>query len=221
MREFKVGDAIYVNFGKVKTPKYVNGTITKISSDIYTVKTEDGKSFKFSSTERFKTMEDALKKLPPIKEVENPSSTVIKNLKSPFYFAYGSNMSLKQMKHRCQTAELMGKAVLKNYQFIINQRGVASVIPKKNSIVYGLVFKLQKEDEDSLDLYEGVKNGFYYKKYLDIVAPDKNGVKIDALVYIAENNKFGKPRPNYLENIIEVSKKLFPKEYIEELESWL
>lgn len=36
------------------------------------------------------------------------------NVKERFYIAYGSNLNLDQMKHRCPTAEIVGAAELKN-----------------------------------------------------------------------------------------------------------
>ena len=36
--------------------------------------------------------------------------------KSRFYIAYGSNLNLQQMKHRCPTAEVVGTAVLRNWK---------------------------------------------------------------------------------------------------------
>lgn len=44
------------------------------------------------------------------------------------YFAYGSNMDVRQMGQRCPGATLLWTATLGGYRFIINRRGVATVI---------------------------------------------------------------------------------------------
>lgn len=38
------------------------------------------------------------------------------NTKDRLYIAYGSNLNLEQMKHRCPTAEVVGTAELKNWR---------------------------------------------------------------------------------------------------------
>ena len=49
---------------------------------------------------------------------------------SNIYFAYGSNMNRCQMMQRCPGAKPFALGRLLDYQFIINTRGVASVVPK-------------------------------------------------------------------------------------------
>ncbi|TGO66710.1 hypothetical protein BELL_0938g00010 [Botrytis elliptica] len=44
------------------------------------------------------------------------------------YFAYGSNLSLKQMKTRCPDSTYVGTGVLQNYRWIVNQRGYANIV---------------------------------------------------------------------------------------------
>jgi len=40
------------------------------------------------------------------------------------YFAYGSNMDKDQMANRCPESNFAGTALLKDYRFIINRRGI-------------------------------------------------------------------------------------------------
>ena len=86
---------------------------------------------------------------------------------SKFYFAYGSNMDQKQMLNRCPTAKCFGKAKIDNYRFIINARGVASIIPWEGSGVEGLVWCIFNQDEEQLDIYEGIVGGYYFKDSVD------------------------------------------------------
>ncbi|KAA8572454.1 hypothetical protein EYC84_003074 [Monilinia fructicola] len=44
------------------------------------------------------------------------------------YFAYGSNLSLTQMKARCPNSTYYGLGVLQGYRWIINQRGYANIV---------------------------------------------------------------------------------------------
>jgi len=125
-------------------------------------------------------------------------------------------MDKDQMKKRCPRAESMIIHQLEGYQFIINTRGVATIIPNKNSFVQGVLWSLSNECENSLDRYEGVSSGLYRKEYI----PLSNG--LFALVYIASDDLSGRPRDKYLEKIIKTSNSYtFSCSYITYLKSLL
>jgi gamma-glutamylcyclotransferase (GGCT)/AIG2-like uncharacterized protein YtfP len=136
------------------------------------------------------------------------------------YFAYGSNMDKEQMASRCPGSQLVGRARLLAHSFLINERGVASVIPGQECVTHGLLWTITPADEKALDRYEGVAGGHYLKKVV-AVHPDDSGEAVQALVYTASNNRPGAPLPGYLEKIIHAAcERGFPREYVAELESW-
>jgi hypothetical protein len=136
------------------------------------------------------------------------------------YFAYGSNMDLVQMGNRCTAAQTIGTALLPSYRFLINTHGGATVIPDPDSTVQGLLWKITKADERSLDHYEGVRRRVYKKDFVDVVKSD--GGKIRALIYIATDSAPGKPRHGYMEKIIAGAEQCgLPKSYIDQLRPWL
>ena len=65
-----------------------------------------------------------------------------------YYFAYGSNMNLEQMKYRCPAAEVVENVRLEDYRLAFRGRapgnGVATVLPEKGSCVEGVLWKSQK-----------------------------------------------------------------------------
>jgi hypothetical protein len=65
------------------------------------------------------------------------------------YFAYGSNMDLAQMSNRCERAATVSAAKLPSHRFIINSRGVATIVPDPSSTVQGLLWRITKADERS------------------------------------------------------------------------
>jgi gamma-glutamylcyclotransferase (GGCT)/AIG2-like uncharacterized protein YtfP len=136
------------------------------------------------------------------------------------YFAYGSNMDRGQMAHRCPGARKVGIALLNGYRFIINSRGVASVVPDKEHIVKGVVWEISPNDMESLDLYEGVASGLYRKVYMQVVLSETIESEL-ALVYIAKDEVPGKSREGYLDSIISAAKDHgLDEEYIAELKRW-
>ena len=80
------------------------------------------------------------------------------------YFAYGSNLSLAQMRERCPDSVPIAAHILPDHRLEFvgssSQRwgvgGVATVVPQPGSKVYGALYRLTAEDEARLDLYEAV-----------------------------------------------------------------
>ncbi|KAF5692756.1 hypothetical protein FDENT_2631 [Fusarium denticulatum] len=97
--------------------------------------------------------------------VDAPGSRMIRAA-STLYFAYGSNLHLAQMAHRCPGSVFKGKATLESYRWQINERGVANVVESGSEhSVEGLLYMIGPKDERTLDRSEGVSKGFY-QKYL-------------------------------------------------------
>ncbi|KAK4032834.1 hypothetical protein C8A01DRAFT_50466 [Parachaetomium inaequale] len=91
------------------------------------------------------------------------------------YFAYGSNLAFQQMATRCPGSSYVGRAVLPDYRWQINERGYANILPFPGSSVHGLVFELGNDpsspssDEARLDRSEGVNSGAYLKETCAVV----------------------------------------------------
>ena len=118
------------------------------------------------------------------------------------YFAYGSNLDLEQMAQRCPDAEIVGPVRLENYELRFRGSGFATVAPKKGSVVYGLVWKLTPNCEQSLDRYEGYPH-FYCKTELELPLAE-TGKKLTAFVYIMhEERKLGIPTSAYIRTCVD------------------
>ena len=129
--------------------------------------------------------------------------------KPTLYIAYGSNLNLPQMAHRCPTAEVAGTGELKDYELLFRggRRGaVATVEPKEGSSVPVLLWKIRELDEAALDRYEGFPN-FYYKKDIKL---QYKGIRtgkrrtVTAFAYIMhENRPIGIPSNFYMRTCLE------------------
>lgn len=115
-----------------------------------------------------------------------------------YYFAYGSNLSVEQMAHRCPDAKNVGTAALLGWQLLF--KGCATIEPNRKKNTPALLWEISEQDEKSLDRYEGFPS-FYYKKDLDVEAFPLDGgepVKLTAMVYImTEKNQLAEPHPSY------------------------
>ena len=117
------------------------------------------------------------------------------------YFAYGSNMDTEQMHQRCPDALLAGTAILPGYLFIINHRGLATIVPHADASVAGVLWELSPADELALDRYEGYGLGLYDKCFRTVENGDANTLQV--LVYIDHiNTRLGASRQGYLTRIL-------------------
>src|SRR5262245_23817551 len=103
------------------------------------------------------------------------------------YFAYGSNMVWEQMRLRCPGAQTLGIGKLRDYRFIINQQGVATIVPAATRTVYGVLWEITPSHERTLDDYEGLDDGWYYKALMDIEFSPT--ARQQSMIYIACNQE--------------------------------
>lgn len=85
--------------------------------------------------------------------------------RNTFYIAYGSNLNVEQMQHRCPTATVYGKGKIMDYRLTFKTMGAcayATIEPCEGDYVPVAVWCIQGKDEKSLDRYEGYP--LHYKK---------------------------------------------------------
>ena len=120
-----------------------------------------------------------------------------------YYLAYGSNLNVAQMKHRCPDAKPIGTAWIHGYQLLFkgSKTGSYLTIEKaEKSKVPVAVWEVSESDERRLDLYEGCPN-FYYKKEMEVTV---NRRKIKAFVYIMhEERPLGIPSSHYVRTCVQ------------------
>lgn len=118
------------------------------------------------------------------------------------YVAYGSNMNVEQMQHRCPTAKVVTSMFLEGYQLRFrggSYSSVATVEPSEDDLVPVLVWDIQPDDENSLDIYEGCPH-LYRKETLKIKLGKKT---LPAMIYIMNGEKYpyGYPSQSYFDTI--------------------
>ncbi|HUH70934.1 MAG TPA: poly-gamma-glutamate hydrolase family protein [Mycobacterium sp.] len=133
------------------------------------------------------------------------------------YFAYGSNLCVRQMALRCPDAADPRPAVLSDHDWLINQRGVATVEPFAGSQVHGVLWQLSDDDLATLDRAEGVPVR-YRRDRLTVHTDDGPS---PAWVYIDHRVTPGPPRPGYLPRIIDGAVHHgLPRRWIDFLRRW-
>lgn len=119
------------------------------------------------------------------------------------YVAYGSNLNIRQMKHRCPTAKLYGTGVIDNYELQFkghSDSAFATIAPKEGASVPVAVWEIQARDEISLDRYEGYPS-HYFKQNVPV---QLDGEEVNAMVYIMNLKMgFGLPSPYYYQTVFD------------------
>lgn len=126
-----------------------------------------------------------------------------------YYIAYGSNLNIPQMKHRCPDARIVGTATIKDYRLMFkgSKTGSYLTIEKEEGCeVPVAVWSVSESDELSLDRYEGYPD-FYYKREMDLHIKGIRTGKIyqrKAFVYIMhEDRELGIPSKLYVQTCLE------------------
>lgn len=130
-------------------------------------------------------------------------------MKKRYYLAYGSNLNVMQMKHRCPSARIIGTAELTDYRLLFRGSKTGSYLtiePHEGSCVPVGVWEVSDSDELQLDIYEGFPT-FYYKKEMTL---DITGIRTgkvrnrNCFVYIMhEDRPCGLPSKYYVRTCLE------------------
>jgi len=140
-----------------------------------------------------------------------------------WYFAYGSNMDSKRLECRIGRQNLEWKVdFMRDYRLTFDKpagdgSGYANIQPCQGETVYGVLYRLTRDELKRLDRYEGVPTGHYYRGKVEVVACD--GSIVEAETYFACKTKKGlKPRRDYLQHLVYGAEKhKLPDEYVEKL----
>jgi gamma-glutamylcyclotransferase (GGCT)/AIG2-like uncharacterized protein YtfP len=111
------------------------------------------------------------------------------------YIAYGSNLNVRQMAHRCPAARIVGTTEIRDTRLVF--RGVADVVRQEGMTVPVGVWKITAACEAALDRYEGVGSGMYRKEYVTFDDGER------ALLYVMNSKGIYAPSSFYLDAIRE------------------
>lgn len=143
---------------------------------------------------------------------DSTSTLTEENCREIICFAYGPNLSTQEMLNHCPNSTPIGLGHLPGWRWIINDRGYANIVNDHDTNltgpgVYGLLYLLPPQDEDSLDIHEGVP--WAYDKVtmeIDWVRDDQGRAlqeKVMTLVYVDEERiQENLPKKGYVERMM-------------------
>ena len=144
---------------------------------------------------------------------------------STYYFAFGSNMNQNRMKERGVEFTKMFKGSMSDWQLVFNKindrkegAGFANIVPKESSIVEGIIYEVNEDSIQKLDVREGFPN--HYQR-LEMPVWDDMGGFFKCATYIANPNKIKedlKPEKWYLNHLLE-GKEFLSENYFSDLKN--
>ena len=136
------------------------------------------------------------------------------------YFAYGSNMSARRIRHRLGWSPSRIAVILPNYILTFNKKsydgGKANIESSPGEEVEGILYFVSDVDLLILDKYEGVDEKQYKRQ--DFEVQDLNRHPMSAIAYVAiDIGNESRPTREYLNYLLEGEHLLSPK-YVTKLE---
>lgn len=104
------------------------------------------------------------------------------------YVAYGSNMNIGQMEHRCPQSKVIGNGKMNGWKLIFNIHADIIQTNNKEDEVPVVIWDIHDEDWRMLDIYEGFPS-YYTKEIVEVITD--NGEKVHAIVYIMTEERKG------------------------------
>lgn len=127
-----------------------------------------------------------------------------------YYIAYGSNLNFSQMQLRCRGARLSAIGYLKDY--VLCFRGqfedfYCTIEKEPGGRVPVAVFEITPRHKVSLDIYEGVMNGYYRTEVimpceLELEEGEIENEELFVYVMNEEETEYGLPTEEYWNTVL-------------------
>lgn len=147
-----------------------------------------------------------------------------------YYFSYGSNLLEERISNSCPNAKRVGLGIIRNYRvdfgnhFSHNWKGhVATIVPEKDSIVEGAIWKINDFELTRLDIQEGIHMNIYNKIFVPVLSTTNYNVYCYCymLTDLPKKNNDNLPSFSYLYTIIEGAKQSgLSEQYIKHIKSF-
>jgi cation transport regulator ChaC len=142
------------------------------------------------------------------------------------YFAYGSNMSIGDLREWVPNAAPVGKAYLPDYRLRFSRRsrrsgtGVVDIVVAPRMRVWGMLFDVPADELAGLDRKEGVGVGAYARCIVEVVQPGRRRVAAMAYAVVEKEVQEVAPSASYLARMLAAAEENgFPGSYLAFLRS--
>ena len=138
------------------------------------------------------------------------------------YFAFGSNMSERELLAHTPGARSLGRAVLRGYRLAFTRwserrgGGVADIVEDPEGVVWGVLYEVPVDELPALDAKESVHTAY---RRTTVRAEDAAGLTRDAMAYeVVDKTGSYAPATDYLAIVVDGAREhALPAWYLEEL----
>jgi hypothetical protein len=133
-------------------------------------------------------------------------------------FAYDNLMDEAAIGGRCPDPHFVTTARYLSRRLIFNSDGVATIVPRRDFVVHGVIWEISKIGQVGLDIQLGVPSVFHR---IGAFARGPVGELVISEFYAARNHRHGDANQGLLLEMMQLaSLRSFPKEYLDELAGW-
>jgi hypothetical protein len=134
-------------------------------------------------------------------------------------FAFGPLMAHDHIKKLCPSPRFVTTGRYLSKRFVINDDGVATLSPRRDFTVHGVIWEISDVAQCGLDVALGMPG---IRDRFGSLARSPAGKLVSSEYYGARNNRtFGKATREYLQPIIAAARHWnFPNAYIDEIAGW-
>lgn len=119
------------------------------------------------------------------------------DINTVYYFAYGHNTQSEAMKHRCPGAELIGTAILKNFQ--LSFKHFSNIENHDGASITGVLWKISDDDLQALDDDEGLHS--HYNRIPVEVHTKKKAYRATTYIMDPLYDPHSVPEKSYIRNV--------------------
>jgi len=133
-------------------------------------------------------------------------------------FAFDLLMREDRIREYCPSARLVTAARLLSRQWIVNQDGVATIMPRRGAVVHGVVWRITEREQADIETHLGVPGAV---DRFGALARGPQEEMIATELYASGKHRFGVADTLDIPQLIIIGRELgFPEAYIGELATW-
>lgn len=133
-------------------------------------------------------------------------------------FAYGPWLDEEVLGQLCPDPEFVTLARYDSRRWMVNSDGTATIVPRRDFRVLGVIWSVHEVGLAALDIHAGVPQ---QHDRFGSFAKTAAGQLCVSEFYATRNRLPGKGSPSYLRPILKAAQRwAFPQDYLDELSSW-
>lgn len=134
-------------------------------------------------------------------------------------FAFNGLMNEEHIRELCPDPRFVMTARYLSKRFIINDAGVATLIPRQSSVVYGVIWEISNIAQTCLDIRLGMPG--ICDRFGSFARGPANELIISEYYGARNNRTLGSAEPEYLRTILDAARhRRFPQSYLDEIAGW-